>query len=86
MGEKITDDVLASCHQCGEPFDHHVNCANQYCHTLFIQCPHCAHEMEGCCSQECKDFIHIPEEQQKIEGHRFKPEGEKYLKRKKFRN
>jgi len=86
LGEKITDDVLANCHQCGESFDHHVNCANQYCHTLFIQCPTCAEEMQGCCSNECKEFLHLPEEQQKELGYRFKPDGSKYLKRKKFRD
>ena len=39
--EKISDDVIASCHQCGEPADIHVNCANDACHLLFIQCDSC---------------------------------------------
>ena len=25
-GERITDDVIANCHQCGSPCDNHVNC------------------------------------------------------------
>ena len=36
--EKISDDVIAKCHMCGEPCDTHVNCANKGCHLLFIQC------------------------------------------------
>ena len=36
-GERITEDVIANCHQCGEPSDTHVNCENQACHLLFIQ-------------------------------------------------
>jgi UPF0176 protein len=65
MGERITDEVIAHCHQCGEPADTHVNCANAGCHLLFIQCEACAKKYEGCCSQECLDFIHLPIEQQK---------------------
>ncbi|MCF8371011.1 MAG: rhodanese-related sulfurtransferase [Bacteroidales bacterium] len=67
LGERITDDVLATCHQCGKPADSHTNCANNDCHLLFIQCTECAKEMEGCCSADCRDFIHLPvEEQDKI--------------------
>ena len=40
--EKITDDVIANCHQCGSPCDVHVNCANEACHLLFIQCKECS--------------------------------------------
>jgi UPF0176 protein len=65
LGERITDEVIAHCHQCGSPADDHVNCANAACHLLFIQCEKCAAEFEGCCSQECQDFIHLPEEKQK---------------------
>ena len=41
-GERITDDVISNCHQCGNPCDNHVNCANEACHLLFIQCDSCA--------------------------------------------
>lgn len=60
MGERITDDVIAQCHQCGKPCDNHVNCANDQCHMLFIQCPECAQAYDNCCSNECKDYIHSP--------------------------
>jgi UPF0176 protein len=65
LGERISNDVLAHCHICGAPCDTHVNCANSGCHLLFIQCDHCKKEYEGCCSTECRDFIHLPIEEQK---------------------
>lgn len=54
MGESINGQIIASCHQCGKPFDTHKNCAYDPCHLLFIQCPECATEYEDCCSIECK--------------------------------
>lgn len=66
MGERISEEVLAHCHQCGEPADTHVNCANEACHLLFIQCSKCGFTYQGCCSEECQDFIKLPEEEQKI--------------------
>jgi len=67
LGERITDDVIAKCHQCGKPADDHTNCKNDGCHLLFIQCEECASAYEGCCSKECQDILHLePEEQKKI--------------------
>lgn len=65
LGERISEDVIANCHQCGKPCDEHTNCANQGCHLLFIQCPECAEKMQGCCSDACTEVINLPEEQQK---------------------
>jgi UPF0176 protein len=65
LGERITEEIISKCHQCGKPADMHTNCANSACHLLFIQCEDCAKKYEGCCSKECQDFIHLPEEQQK---------------------
>jgi UPF0176 protein len=65
LGERITDDIVSQCHQCGEPCDVHTNCANEGCHLLFIQCDSCKEKMEGCCSAECVTVIHLPEEEQK---------------------
>ena len=65
LGERITSDVIAHCHQCGKPADTHVNCINDACHLLFIQCAECREKMEGCCSTACLEFIHLPPEQQK---------------------
>ena len=65
LHERITDDVIANCHQCGEPFDEHINCANKACNLLFIQCPACAAKYNHCCSDECKEIASLPEEKQK---------------------
>jgi len=65
LGERITEDVIAKCHQCGKPADRHVNCANNGCHLLFIQCDECHRKYEGCCSIECQDIIKLPVEEQK---------------------
>jgi UPF0176 protein len=65
LGERITNDVIAVCHQCGGPCDDHTNCKNDGCHLLFIQCKECAEKYTGCCSMECKDIIALPSEQQK---------------------
>ena len=65
LGERITDDVIANCHQCDQPADEHTNCANDACHILFIQCDSCKEKYQGCCSQECYDFIQLPFEKQK---------------------
>ncbi len=65
MGEKIGEDVIAKCHQCGSPCDTHTNCANDACHILFIQCVKCAKNYNQCCSKKCSDFAQLPKEQQK---------------------
>lgn len=64
-GERISDDVIANCHQCGKPCDTHVNCENEACHLLFIQCEECAKAMDNCCSAECQEIIKLPYEEQK---------------------
>ena len=65
LGERITDEIIARCHQCGKPADTHVNCLNDACHLLFIQCDECRKRYENCCSRECQDFIHLPKDHQK---------------------
>jgi UPF0176 protein len=65
LAERISDEVIASCHQCGEPFDHHTNCMNLGCHILFIQCDKCKEKYENCCSEECQSITHLSEEEQK---------------------
>ncbi len=65
LGERISDDIIASCHICGKSCDTHVNCENSSCHLLFIQCDICKEKYKGCCSDECKKMIELPEEVQK---------------------
>lgn len=64
-GERITEDIIAKCHQCGEACDVHTNCANDGCHLLFIQCDSCKTKFDSCCSDECQSIVHLPEEEQK---------------------
>lgn len=65
IGERITNDILSSCHQCGKPCDSHVNCKNDDCHLLFIQCDECATEMNGCCTPKCQNIAAMPIEMQR---------------------
>lgn len=65
LSERITDDVIACCHQCGAPADTHTNCSNEGCHLLFIQCDSCASLLQGCCSESCRQTLSLPPEEQK---------------------
>lgn len=65
LGEKIGEEVISRCHQCGELCDVHTNCANEGCHLLFIQCENCKEQFDGCCSAACKSVYNLPGEQQK---------------------
>jgi UPF0176 protein len=64
-GERISEEVIAQCHQCGAPCDTHVNCINEACHLLFIQCESCQEKMNQCCSSSCKEIITLPLEKQR---------------------
>lgn len=64
LGERITDDIISQCHQCGKPCDNHTNCANDACHLLFIQCDDCKAAMENTCSSECLEIYHLPQAEQ----------------------
>ena len=66
MGESITDDIIGSCHQCEKPSDTHIDCGNDACHILFIQCDDCNVVYNGCCSKECMEFASLPIEEQRI--------------------
>ncbi len=65
LGERITEDIIAHCHQCNEPADTHTNCKNEACHLLFIQCEACGDKFDGCCSAACKTTYNLPIEMQK---------------------
>jgi UPF0176 protein len=62
LGERISEDIIAQCHQCGKQADTHTNCLNDACHLLFIQCDECKEAMKGCCSEECMHVNELPEE------------------------
>jgi UPF0176 protein len=65
LGERITEDIISTCHQCGAPCDDHTNCKNDGCHLLFIQCPSCKAKYNNCCSEKCAEIIQLPEERQR---------------------
>ncbi|MDZ4746934.1 MAG: rhodanese-related sulfurtransferase [Saprospiraceae bacterium] len=82
LGERISDDVVATCHQCGNPSDDHANCANDACHILFIQCAACKEKYHGCCSIECSDFSSLSKEERRILRRQRVFNGSKYSKAK----
>ena len=65
LGERITNDILSTCHQCDKKCDDHKNCENDACHLLFIQCKKCENKFNGCCSEECSKIKAMPIEKQK---------------------
>jgi len=64
-GERISEDIISSCHQCDKPFDTHVNCRNVNCNLLFLQCDSCKEKYENCCSIECIEIVKLPLDEQK---------------------
>lgn len=64
LGERITEDIISQCHQCGAPCDTHTNCKNDGCHLLFIQCDACAQKYDGCCSDACQTVHALPLDEQ----------------------
>ena len=63
--EAISREVISNCHQCRKKCDNHVNCANDACHLLFIQCDKCSNLYDNCCSKECQKIHSLPCEEQK---------------------
>jgi UPF0176 protein len=63
--ERITEDVLSHCHQCDTACDTHVNCSNQACNLLFVQCENCGKSNHGTCSSECLELSQLPLETQR---------------------
>lgn len=63
LGERISEEVISNCHQCGKQSDIHTNCANDACHILFIQCENCKEEYANTCSVKCKTFNTLPDDE-----------------------
>ena len=69
LGERISEEIISHCHQCGNPCDTHANCKNEHCHILFLQCPDCAKKYNECCSQKCSDYLQLrPEQKEELKG------------------
>ena len=60
LGERVTEDIISTCHLCGERSDSHKDCKNDACNILFIQCSKCDVKLNGCCSIECKKIASLP--------------------------
>ncbi|MGB0925208.1 MAG: rhodanese-related sulfurtransferase, partial [Minisyncoccia bacterium] len=63
--ERIGDEIISNCHQCGDKSDRHVNCANKSCNLLFLQCEPCEEKMLQSCSKKCKKIASWSAEKQK---------------------
>ena len=63
--ERISKQIISFCHQCDEKCDNHVNCNNEACHLLFLQCEKCKIKFDGCCSFDCKEIYYLPIDDQR---------------------
>ena len=84
LSEKITNDVISNCHQCGSKSDNHVNCSNVSCNLLFIQCKKCDKLFSGCCSIECQKINSLDLDTQK-KLRREKKVNRRFFKRQYFK-
>lgn len=46
--------VIGTCVHCNTGSESYYNCANMDCNKLFICCPNCLQEYNGCCGNVCK--------------------------------
>lgn len=51
----INPKIISTCHICGTECDRMVNCANAECNEHLPICEKCGREMEGACSETCKN-------------------------------
>jgi UPF0176 protein len=51
----VNPAVISHCHICDTVSDFMVNCANPACNAHLAICPKCLLEMDGACSDECKN-------------------------------
>lgn len=47
-------EPIAKCEITGNPADSYINCANTECNKLFVCSEEGARQLEGCCSEECR--------------------------------
>ena len=78
LGERIGEEVVSRCHQCGTPSDRHVNCANDRCHLLFLQCEACAKTYRDACSHTCAHFAALPKDEQRATAKEYTFNGQRF--------
>ncbi|MBL7983795.1 MAG: rhodanese domain-containing protein [Flavobacteriales bacterium] len=65
LAERITDDVVSTCMQCGTKSDRIGNCQEATCNMLLVQCESCAAKYNDCCSPSCREIHQLPIEAQR---------------------
>ena len=60
LAERITDDVVGTCMQCGAQCDRITNCHEVTCNMLLVQCEACATKYADCCSPSCREIHLLP--------------------------
>jgi UPF0176 protein len=61
LAERITDDVVSTCMQCGTRSDRICNCQEVTCNMLLVQCADCAKKYADCCSPSCREIHLLPD-------------------------
>lgn len=79
LAERITDDVVSTCMQCGQPSDRITNCQQHTCNLLLVQCEACAATYADCCTPSCREIHLLPEEVQR-EWRKGKPSASAKMK------
>ena len=79
LAERITDDVVSTCFQCGQASDRITNCQQHTCNVLLVQCEACASKYANCCTPSCREIHLLPEEVQR-EWRKGKPSASAKMK------
>jgi UPF0176 protein len=66
LAERITDDVVSTCMQCGTASDRITNCQQNTCNLLLVQCESCAEKYADCCTPSCREIHLLPEDVQRV--------------------
>lgn len=61
LAERITEEVVGRCMQCGQPSDRIANCMEASCNVMLVQCAACATKYHDCCSPSCREIHDLPQ-------------------------
>ncbi|WP_075433908.1 rhodanese-related sulfurtransferase [Buchnera aphidicola] len=60
LAKKVTNKIFSKCISCNQFTDRvHINCFNNFCHRLFIQCKVCSIKFDSCCSEKCQKKLFL---------------------------